>query len=298
MFKCKYCGKGFIKLTSYAAHMSNCKLNPNLNRIYDHEKISSNVKDAAKNRREKNPYVFKIIDFSIKCQKCGKEFIVKCSQRDYDRGKHKKFCSTFCSHSRIQTEKTKNKIKKSIKHFNILNKKAKNAKYDKCVICGKEFELKAYLRKNGKLIYSHSKTCSKECHSKLLSIKNKEANNGGYREGSFCSKYKYGKYKSIKCDSSWELAFVVWNIEHGQQIKRCQEIRKYILNGIERKFYPDFLVNDKDIYEIKGIINEESNAKQEFNKDVKFLYAKEMKPYLDYCINKYGKNFTEVLYEK
>ena len=53
MFKCKYCGKEFEKVASYAAHMSNCKLSPTLKRTYDRDTISKRVKNAAQRKREK-----------------------------------------------------------------------------------------------------------------------------------------------------------------------------------------------------------------------------------------------------
>ncbi len=300
MYKCKYCGKDIEKLTSYAAHLSNCKLNVNNKRHYDNDVLSKRAKDAAKRKRDNNSYVFEIKEHSVVCPKCGKVFKVSCSQRDFDRGKYRKYCSSFCSHSRKVSDETKKQISKGVKKYNIDNNihQEKPLKYKDCVICGKPFVVKFIKRKNGWLKYSSASTCSDECYSKLMSIKNKEDGNGGFRSEFRSNVFKHGTYKNIKCDSSWELAFVVWNLEHNHDIKRYNGFRTYILNGVEHKFYPDFIVDNEHICEVKGIKNEASHAKQTQNKDISFLYKEEMKPYLDYCINKYGKNFTEVLYGK
>ena len=48
---------------------------------------------------------------------------------------------------------------------------------------------------------------------------------GGYRMNS--GRGKKGWYKGIFCDSSWELAFLVYHLEHNLYIERCKEKRKY-----------------------------------------------------------------------
>ena len=108
--------------------------------------------------------------------------------------------------------------------------------------------------------------------------------------------YKSGWYHGIHCDSSWELAFVIYCKEHNINIKRCKEIRYYILDNKKYEYHPDFIVNNT-IIEIKGLKSSNSNAKQLYNPDIIFLYKNDMKKYLDYVINKYGNNFIE-LYEK
>ena len=64
----------------------------------------------------------------------------------------------------------------------------------------------------------------------------------------------------------------------------------------EYNYYPDFKIDDK-FYEIKGIKSKNSLAKQKYNKDVIFLYKNDIKFYINYVINKYGKHFID-LYDK
>ena len=119
-------------------------------------------------------------------------------------------------------------------------------------------------------------------------------NNGGYRQGS--GRGKKGWYKGIFCDSSWELAFVIYHKDRNLDIQRCKEIRQYIFKDEVKNYYPDFKVDSK-IYEIKGYETEQSKATQEYNKDIIVLNKTDMKLYLDYAIDKYSKDFIS-LYEK
>ena len=51
---------------------------------------------------------------------------------------------------------------------------------------------------------------------------------GGYQEKS--GRGKKGRYKGIWCDSSWELAFVLYCLDRNRSISRCKERRSFILN--------------------------------------------------------------------
>ena len=76
-------------------------------------------------------------------------------------------------------------------------------------------------------------------------------------------------------------------------IERCKQVREYFdKDGIKRKFHPDFIV-DGVVYEIKGKQDKNLEEKRNSNQDVIFIYKSDMKPYLDYVIEKYGINFTE-----
>lgn len=118
-------------------------------------------------------------------------------------------------------------------------------------------------------------------------------NNGGYRQGS--GRGKKGWYKGFFCDSSWELAYVIYCLDHGIDIKRNTEKRTYEYKGKIKNYIPDFIV-EGEIVEIKGFKTEEWLAKLNSNPDVKVLYEKDLQPVLDYVIMQYSKKFIE-LYE-
>lgn len=129
-----------------------------------------------------------------------------------------------------------------------------------------------------------------------LETRIKLAKYGGYRHGS--GHGKHGVYKGYKCDSSWELAYVIYNIEHGITFERNSERFRYQVNDKWHYYIPDFICDGKYI-EIKGYINEMWKAKvEQFPKDktLVVLYEDDMKPYLEYVVNKYGKDFI-TLYE-
>ncbi len=135
---------------------------------------------------------------------------------------------------------------------------------------------------------SHTKE-TKERLSKIA----KERNLGGYVKGS--GRGKKGWYKGFFCDSSWELAYVIYCLEHNINIKRNEEKRKYKFKNVEKTYIPDFIV-EGEVIEIKGYKTEEWIAKLAANPDVKVLYEKDLKEILEYVKSNYGKNFID-LYE-
>lgn len=107
---------------------------------------------------------------------------------------------------------------------------------------------------------------------------------------------KKGRYKGFKCDSTWELAFIVYYVEHDLNIKPCNIVYEYTYEGEIHKYYPDFITDD-GIIEIKGRKNKKALAKEQQYPNVIIIDANKIKLYLDYVIQKYGKEFWKVLYE-
>lgn len=106
-----------------------------------------------------------------------------------------------------------------------------------------------------------------------------------------------GEYRGYKCDSVWELAYIVYHLDMGIKIQRCIKSFPYKWYGKTRWYYPDFIVNGEYI-EIKGVKKGQDVRKIEnFPHPIVVLERKQMKPYLDYCRVKYGSDLTK-LYEK
>ena len=119
---------------------------------------------------------------------------------------------------------------------------------------------------------------------------------GGYRKGS--GRGKKGWYKGYFCDSSWELAFVIYNLDHNIEIKRNVDRFEYLYNNETHNYLPDFLIDDI-YYEIKGYKSDQWMAKyNQFpaNKTLVVIGKDEIKPYLTYVIETYGDDFIK-LYE-
>lgn len=131
---------------------------------------------------------------------------------------------------------------------------------------------------------------SKETKEKLSKIA-KERNLGGYRKGS--GRGKSGWYKNFFCDSSWELAYLIYHLDHNIEIKRNYERFEYIFEGKIKNYIPDFIVNN-ELIEIKGYNSSEWQVKLTTVRNIKVLYKNDIKPYLEYVTSKYGKNFIEL----
>lgn len=116
---------------------------------------------------------------------------------------------------------------------------------------------------------------------------------GGYRKGS--GRGKSGWYKGIYCDSSWELAFIIYHIDKNIPIIRCKEKRTYLFENKTYNYFPDFVV-DNLVYEIKGFKTPKSIAKELQHPDIKVIDKNSIIPYLKYATEKYGSHFIE-LYE-
>lgn len=274
---CKFCGKEFKSGQSLGAHIIGCKLNPKAHDLY--KKISKSQTLERKDRK-------------IICKVCGKEFLINCTDNVFKKGKFRQTCSIKCAHklTSLNTDKEKrnNKISKSLSG-RILNVKIHKCN---CAYCGKEFE--QLLLSSGRLsrkIYCCTSCSNKGKHNKL-SAKAKSINFGGYQPNSI-KKHKHGIYCGIHYDSSWELAFLVYNLDHNKNIQRCAEVRTYIdKEGNEKRYYPDFII-DGIIYEIKGFEDDNAKLKAYYNPDIKVLKYDKIKPYLDYVKDKYGDKFYD-----
>ena len=107
---------------------------------------------------------------------------------------------------------------------------------------------------------------------------------------------KNGKYKGFWCDSSWELAYVVYCIDHNIPIRRCKDRIPYEANGILKYYTPDFVINESEIIEIKGFKDKNWSYKKEKCKELNITIIDEhhINQYLDYVQNTYGKDFIKL----
>lgn len=187
-----------------------------------------------------------------------------------------------------QEEKDSSKIKKNKK----LKEKWKDPLFKKQVIDK---------MKNSGGLTGRSKTdeLEKIRKDKISKSMKRNPNSGGYRKGSGIG--KSGKYNGIWCDSSWELAWVIFNIENGISFVRNTEKFGYLYKGIQYFYIPDFIVNGEYV-EIKGRRNfnglsgKDKEKIIQFKKPLTVLYENDMKKYIEYVISVYGIDFIR-LYE-
>lgn len=118
---------------------------------------------------------------------------------------------------------------------------------------------------------------------------------GGYRKGS--GRSKSGYYKGIYCGSTYELCWVIYNLDHNIKFDRFPgKIEK---DGVV--YYPDFLLADgKTIVETKGYEKQESvdrktNVAKLFGYNVSVLRKEDLQYAFEYVEHTYKtKKFYEL----
>ena len=213
------------------------------------------------------------------CEKCLKEH-----DGSFGSGR---FCSQSCANTQSHSEETKRKISNSCSGINPWNKKERISKI--CPICNKEFT--TYINKFGK-----SKTfCSHVCFEFDQKNGHKYSKKviGGYRQGS--CKSHCGRYKGIWCDSSYELVWVIYNLDHNIPFERNTVGFPYKTpDGIDHKYYPDFKQGNEYI-ETKNYLKDNDQYKiQQFPYKLTILFGKDLKTQFEYVYSKYGKDLKSL----
>jgi hypothetical protein len=118
---------------------------------------------------------------------------------------------------------------------------------------------------------------------------------GGYRKGS--GRSKSGYYKGIYCGSTYELCWVIYNLDHKIEFTRFPG--KLEKDGVV--YYPDFLLSDeKTIVETKGYendisVNKKTKVAEFFGYVVHVLRKKDLEYAFEYVETKYKtKKFYEL----
>ena len=212
----------------------------------------------------------------------------------------KKFCSRSCSCSfnnrnRKMNDITKDKIRNSLKTYRKENPYPNNRTYiiTTCPVCNNSFCYYKYPSMKKQIF------CSSECFQQDVAngyVYSTKPKFGGYRKGS--GRGKSGWYKGYWCDSSYELAYVIYNINHNITFKRNTDKFPYIHQKIKSYYLPDFIENDIYI-EIKGFLTDRDKSKiDQFpdNKKIKLLMKKDLSQHFKYVLNVYGEDFIS-LYE-
>lgn len=278
---CKYCGQEFEEGRQLGSHYLTCKKNPKYDEL-NKKRSSGRTKNAGVKER------------TLICEVCGSSYTIVVSDRQLETGKYKRCCSRLCSNrltlknsdiKKLREKQSISLIGKNIKH------PYKKLKILTCTCCGKDYTYKDY---------KSSIYCSRECSDKTKHIKLSELakcnNFGGLNPETTHTNYKRGYYKGIWCDSSWELAYVIYCLEHNISIERNKDYIEYTFENEICKFYPDFIVDGK-LVEIKGFYTPKNKAKLEQVDNVEFIDRTKIQPYLKYVIDKYGRYFYNNLYD-
>lgn len=221
------------------------------------------------------------------CPRCGKPHT-----------KSGRFCSISCAHSHMVSLEHRQKTSASIKKY----RKSVNPDYvpeaDKmrtCVYCGRGF-------------YSsvRRKCCSKSCFEKLrnermaklspraIQVCRENGHLGGYREGT--GKAKTGYYKGFYCGSTYELVWLIYQLDHGRDVQRFPGMLQW--NGV--KYIPDFLQDGK-IVELKGYwqkrVDEKCEVARRCGYDIVVLYGDDLREEFRWVKEHYQYKRVEELYD-
>lgn len=119
---------------------------------------------------------------------------------------------------------------------------------------------------------------------------------GGIRKGA--GRGKKGWYKGFRCDSTYELAFVIYCLDHNIKFKRNEQYFFYNYENKQYKYYPDFILENGIYIEVKGYLDEKSKEKiKQFKYDLEVYTGLRILQYVKYVKQKYNVNKLTELYE-
>lgn len=277
------CGQVFDDPQKFNSHKQNCKIHIvnkygswevyNDLRTRGHELVAQKVKNTTCNKR-----LIKLqcwISEKHTCEKCGKIMTEK-----YGSGR---FCSRQCANSHVHTEESKRKTSKTIR--NTITKKlvqeTRSIEPRYCSICGSILPIKLKNRK----------TCSDTCKKESFRL---NAITNGLGGPSKVSSYgKRGTYKGIHCDSTYELALLIYCLDHKIDIQRNETKFPYVIDDKKYSYYPDFYLPEYDIFiETKGRdigpVYEKAQAVIDAGKKLKILHYEDLKECFNYITQQYN----------
>lgn len=301
---CK-CGKVFIEPNKFNSHKSHCKIHLGEDRYNARYKHMLFMRDRfIESTRKRHENLLQIKEQSLlewvseqhTCEKCGKIMTKK-----FGSGR---FCSRHCSNSRNQTDEVNAKRSVSAKNTATYKKNTTTYYQDRaekyklnyyknpniCVVCGSILDYDDRRRK----------TCSDNCLSIRLRENAKNNKLGGLQE--ITSWGKRGTYKGIHCDSRYELAYLVFCIDHDIEIIRNNKYFYYMnKEGVKRKYYPDFYLPKTDTYvETKGYEEDKDITQIKLNSVIEagartlLLRGNDLKVYFDYIKDTYGLAYDKI----
>jgi len=180
------------------------------------------------------------------------------------------YCSRPCANSRGPRS---NEFKEAIRL-----KLRKN--FFTCIMCGV-------------LTVKRRKTCSETCLKSFNKTKVPPKTPGGLRQGS--GRGKHGWYKGFYLDSNYELAYLIYCLDHNIKIERNKKAYSYkdpLSN--DHKFYPDFRVNGK-LTEIKGYYANNLDAKiKAVDEPIDVFFPKDLTNIFQYVENKTNLKISDL----
>ena len=298
------CGKVFTDPQSFNGHKQGCKTHlinkyGDLDSYYSKKNAKSTERGISVSRTASQKRVAQLekwINEKHQCERCGKVMTEL-----YGSGR---FCSRYCANSRSHTDTTKalisNSVRSSVSYVKAQERKkleyisTLETRY--CSICGRELPLE-----------SKRVTCSTECLSEAFRRNAKNNKIGGPSKNS--SYGKRGTYKGIHCDSTYELAVLIYCLDHNIDIERNQRKFSYTYQGKIHNYYPDFYLPSYDIFlEVKGRdigpVYEKAQGVIDSGNNISILHYEDIEDCFRYVCDTYNvrcsihENNLFILYDK
>ena len=154
---------------------------------------------------------------------------------------------------------------------------------------------KSYIEGNI-ICHQKGKPRTQEERKRISATMKANKKSGGYRLGS--GRGKKGWYNGYYCDSTYELVYVIYNLDHQIKFQRCTRKYPYIYNGVEHNYYPDFELFNGELVEIKGYCTEQTQEKilAVSDKKITILTKEKLKYAFDYVKKTYHYHKIEELY--
>lgn len=301
-YKCE-CGKEFTNPQSFNGHKCHCevfqikkwgsldKKKERDKKFKDSAAKASAVKHLESETRKNNELVDWILS-EPKCECCGRVMTEK-----FRSGR---FCSIGCANKRNHSDETKSKIRLSLKgskrNTEQLRKRRENYReryYESPKVynyCGKELPFEQ----------RDLKYCSKECRENGMAESSFNKLHRIDTSKHWRGNFKWGTYKGFWCDSSWELAFVMYCLDNKINIVQNHDFFNYEYKGKIHRYTPDFII-DGIYIEIKGYFTDKDREKLlQFPKDktIKLITNEDAKKYINYAKLTYGVRYFELYDEK
>ena len=233
---------------------------------------------------KENAHPYKLNHDGLVCQFCGKE----CKNRN-----------SLCNHERLCKLNPNRQLTKYEKYGPIdgFNNKGRTA-WNSGLTKETDNRVKK-ISESEKIYYeTHDGTFLGKSHTEEAKIKISMSSQDRCKKlgTNLCGKGKRGIYKGILCQSSLELAWVLYQIDKGVNFVRNTRYFYYSFDGETKLYYPDFYLPEIDTYvEVKGYYDKKSQAKvEQFKGNIIVLQLNDMKPILKYVVDKYGKSFTDL----
>ena len=309
MYRCIYCGKEFKTAGSKRKHEIYLHERAHEKKIcrYCGKELTFNHILTHENRCKKNP---DRIPTAYEQQQLEKKSQPKAVIPGYCR-----FCGKFCknqnslrNHERVcelNPNRQLTNFTDPEKHKKLLARRRGSPAWSKGltkdtspILAAKATRLKDKYA-SGELV-SHQKGHLRtvEEKAKISATMKSNPNAGGRRRGS--GRGKKGWYKGFYCDSTYELVYVIYNLDNDIPFSRCKREYEYRFEGEVHKYYPDFELSDGSIVEIKGYHTAKVDAKIAAVKDrpIAALYEKDLKYAFNWVKEHYQYSQLSDLYEQ